>query len=273
MLFQSYLPAPPLSHFVEKFWFYHGFPQRTHKKERLMPDGSVELVINLHEDETRIYDRDRLHQSQRLSGNILCGPHSQFFVIDTAEQASVIGIHFRPGGAFPFFRQPVDEMHNFHVSLEDLWGGHARLVREKLLEAPTPEQKFRVLERFVMEQARTFDRHVAVSFALKQFESTHGALPVGDVIERIGISQRRLIDLFNAQVGMTPKLFCRLRRFQHVLNQVHPLQECDWGELAALCGYFDQAHFIHDFRQFSGILPTEYLTIKTEYLNHVPILD
>ena len=141
MLYLTHLPGPPLNQFVELFWFYDGFPSRAHKKERLMPDGSIELVINLNEDETRIYDRHNLEKCDRLPGSVLCGPHSSFFVIDTAEQDSVMGIHFKPGGAFPFFKLPADELQNMHVSLEDLWGREAKLMRERILEAPTPKMK------------------------------------------------------------------------------------------------------------------------------------
>src|SRR5205807_3706270 len=95
MLFLSHIPKPPLNEFVELFWFYDGFPPRAHKKERLMPDGSVEMVINLRENEARIYDPKNLEKCERLPGALLCGPHSSFFVIDTAEQNSVMGIHFR----------------------------------------------------------------------------------------------------------------------------------------------------------------------------------
>src|ERR1700704_4631802 len=143
MLFLTHIPKPPLSNFVELFWFYDGFPPCAHQKERLMPDGSVELVINLREDEARIYDREDFDKCERLPGALLCGPHSNFFVIDTEEQASVIGIHFKPGGAFPFFKLPVDELHNQHVGLDDLWGTDAGLLRERLLEAATPEDKFK----------------------------------------------------------------------------------------------------------------------------------
>ncbi len=122
MLYLTHRPQPPLNNFVELFWFYDGFPQRPHKKERLMPDGSVELVINLREDETRVYDRENLEQCSRLPGSVVCGPHSSFFVIDTAEQDSVIGIHFKPGGIFPFFKLPADELQNQHISLQDVWG-------------------------------------------------------------------------------------------------------------------------------------------------------
>ena len=274
MLFLSHIPKPPLNEFVELFWFYDGFPPRAHKKERLMPDGSVEMVINLRENEARIYDPKNLEKCERLPGALLCGPHSSFFVIDTAEQNSVMGIHFRPGGAFPFFYLPANELHNLHVSLEDLWGLEASLLRERLLEAATPQMKFSVLESCLLVQAfKPLERHRAVEGALALFRNIHTAPAIAQVSDQIGISSRRFIQLFSHQVGLTPKLFCRVRRFQRILQLIHKGGDFDWVDLAADCGYFDQAHFIHDFNAFSGMNPTTYLARKTEHLNHVPIPD
>jgi AraC-like DNA-binding protein len=274
MLFRHYFPKPPLSHFVEQFWFYDGFPPRAHKKERLMPDGSVELVINLREDESRIYDRQDLSKYDRLPGSIVCGPHSRFFVIDTEEQASVVGVHFKPGGAFPFFRLPADELQNTHVALEDLWGSEVRTIRERLLAAPNADAKLATLEACLLERlARPLERHPAVGFALSAFHNVAGTRSVAEVSDQIGLSARRFIQLFSDEVGLTPKLFCRVRRFQQVLGMLHNATDCDWVDIAAGCGYFDQAHFIHDFKDFAGINPTAYRALKTEHMNHVPIPD
>jgi len=272
MLFLTHTPRPPLSNFVELFWFYDGYSPGSHSKERLMPDGSVELVINLNEDEARIYDPHNLDKYQGLPGALLCGPHSSFFVIDTAQQASVIGIHFKPGGAFPFFKMPASELRNLHVALEDLWGREAGSLRERLLEARTPEKKIQVLEQCLLEQAfKPLERHRAVNCALRLFRNIHTAPAIADLADHIGISSRRFIELFSNEVGLTPKLFARVRRFQQVLQQIRGGTEFSWADIAASCGYFDQAHFIHDFKEFSGINPTTYLAQKTDHLNHVPI--
>jgi len=84
MLSVTHIPQPPLNRFVDLFWFYDCYSPGPHSKERLMPDGSIELVINLKQDEARVYDRENLDQYTRLPGALLCGPHSSFFVIDTA---------------------------------------------------------------------------------------------------------------------------------------------------------------------------------------------
>src|SRR4029077_20668434 len=211
MLYLTHIPRPPLNKFVELFWYYDGFPQRSHKKERLMPDGSVELIINLKENEARIYDRNDQEKCQRLPGTLLCGPHAEVFVLDTAEQDSVMGIHFKPGGAFPFFKLPADELCNQHVSLQDLWGVEAALLRERLLEAPSPEEKFQVLEHcIVAHTVKPLERHRAVGFALSLFLNIHTAPAVSDLSGQIGLSSRRFIQLFSNEVGLTPKLFCRV---------------------------------------------------------------
>jgi len=95
---------------------------------------------------------------------------------------------------------------------------------------------------------------------------------VEDVTAQIGLSSRRFIEIFRNQVGLTPKLYCRIRRFQRVLAAIDDASDVDWTGVALKCGYFDQAHFIHDFRAFSGVSPTMYLRHRT-HRNHVAVHD
>jgi len=273
MQFFHHIPAPPLSQFVELLWLYEGY-QQPHAKERLLPDGSMELVVNLNEDVTRVYDPHDTQSVRTLRGPVLVGAHSEFFVIDTAQQKTVLGAHFRPGGAFPFLGLPAGELHNRLVSLEDLWGGEAARLRERLLEAGTPQHMFAVMEQALTAcAAGRLVRHPAVAYALREFHAPSGVRSIADVTARIGLSAKRFIELFSGEVGLTPKLFCRVRRFQRVLCRLRKGRPVQWAAVAADCGYFDQAHFIHDFRAFSGISPTAYVSQHTAHLNHVPLAD
>jgi len=273
MFYRLYKPQGLLSHFVDVLWFYDGYKQ-PHDKERLLPDGSMALVINLREDRIRMYDRKNIEDYQSFNGTVLVGAQSQFFVIDTAQQASVVGAHFKPGGAFPFFKLPAGELQDEHVSLDTVWGAAAAELRDRLLEAPTPDAKLRLLEQVLLKQAaKPLTRHPAVGFALDEFQRAPHTRTVSGVTEQIGLSSRRFIEVFSDEVGLTPKLFCRIRRFQQVIQRIGAGKSIDWADVALSCGYFDQAHFIHDFRAFSGINPSAYLMHKTEHLNHVPILD
>lgn len=271
MIYRTYIPRPPLSEFVYLFWLYEGH-NPPHAKERCLPTGTMEMVIDLRQEELRVYDGHNHEQFQSFRTALICGAHSQSFVIDTASQASVMGVHFKPGGAFPFLRLPAGEFRNAHESLETLWGAKAIELRDRLLEAEAPAAKFSILERTLLEQAgQPLARHPAVAFALKEFQDTPHSRTISGVSDRTGLSQGRFIRVFSDEVGLTPKRFCRVRRFQEVLRLINEAQQVEWAEIALECGYFDQAHFIHDFRAFSGLTPTAYLARRTQHLNHVPI--
>ena len=273
MISRTYVPQPPLSDFIELFWYQEGYAPG-HAKERALPEGTVELIVNLREDVLPVFERQEPTRFRLARGSLLYGAHSEFFVIDTSIQASILGVHFKPGGVFPFLNMPADELHNAVVPLDALWGVEADHLREQLLEANTLENRFHLLEQFLIARAvRPLGRHPAVALAVKALQNASQPRPVEEVTAQIGLSQRRFSQVFREAVGLTPKLFHRVQRFQAVVRQIGSRQTVDWADVALNCGYYDQAHFIHDFRDFSGLNPTNYLTQRIERLNHVPIYD
>lgn len=268
MLQLHHAPGPPLSDFVELLWLYEGYTQ-PHTFERLMPMGTMVLVVNLDEDRSRVYDRESLEPTGTLRGILVGGVSSEHSVIDTAEQRATLGVHFRPGGGFPFFGLPAGELQDTTLSLEDLWGAEAAALRDRILEAATPAEKFRLVERALLARARGLSRHPAVAFALRELRRHR---TVASVTEQIGYSQRHFIQLFRQEVGLTPKLYGRIQRFQNALRRIaREPERVDWTEVALSCGYFDQAHFNRDFRAFSGLSPSAYLERRTPHFNHVPV--
>jgi AraC-like DNA-binding protein len=251
-----YTPHAPLDALVDFFWIYEGYTA-PHQREQVMPVPTLDVVFTL-------------DSSGRASSGI-SGARSEAFLLDTSLPFSAIGIHFRPGGGFPFFGIPAGELHNQTVSLDTLWSGFARTVSDQLWETPGAEARFLILERALLARARgRFDRHPVVMRAVALFDRSHGALSVGQVVRRTGISQRRLVELFWNEVGLSPKRFCRVRRFNDVLRRVESFSDVDWTEVAHVCGYFDQAHFNHDFRAFAGLSPSEYLRRRVAR-NHVAV--
>jgi AraC-like DNA-binding protein len=280
MIFQTHIPGPPLADFVELMWFNKGVAA-PHTLERVMPTGDMSIIINLYEDCTRVYDPNDVRKCQTLSGSLLVGAPSNFGVIDTEEQRSTFGVVFRPGGAFPFFKPAAGELQNTGAGLDTFWGREAGFLREQLLAARTPEEKFAIGERALLRTiVKPLERHAAVRFAVYNFKRRPGQA-IGKVTDQIGLSKRRFIQVFADQVGLTPKLFCRVQRFQRVLRQIsgpgpgfHGAdREMDWTQIALACGYFDQAHFNHDFRAFSGINPSTYVAKRTQFQNHVVLQD
>lgn len=265
------VPSPPLAAFVRCFWYGEGTPQ-PHSRERLMPNGEASIIFNLRDEEMRVYDAEdpRRYVSCGLVG--LAGPRTNGCAIDTASEDRVIGVQFLPGGAFPFLGFPSGEVANSSLALEDVWGRAAGSLRERLLEAESVAEMFGILERGLLAQlARPLALHPAIEFARGHICRAPHVMTVAGVLERIGLSQRRFIEVFRDQVGLTPKAFCRVRRFQRVLETVHRRKQVDWARVALDGGYYDQAHFIHDFQDFAGMTPGTYLTAATEHLNHVPM--
>jgi AraC-like DNA-binding protein len=260
MIYRTYIPQSPLSGFVDLFWYHEGF-DLPHPRECHLPIGTVELVFNLRPNSCRTF-----------GGAVFCGPSSEPSVLETAQQSSLMGVHFKPGRAFPFFNLPLSELHNLRVSLTDLWGASAGDVREQLLTTQTVEARFRLLERVLLAQVSLPLRsHPAIVFALRRFQEAPHECTVSEILEQVGCSQRHFVRLFSREVGLKPKLFIRLQRFHRTLCKVGMQSQLDWTDLALDCGYFDQAHLIHDFRAFSGLTPSTWLKLRGDFLNQVPI--
>jgi AraC-like DNA-binding protein len=268
-----FLPSPPLSSSVEAFYFSEG-EEALHTKERRLPDGRVALVINLGHEMLRVSHRVDADQFQGFHGGVLSGAHSQFSVLDTTTLVTTMYVCFRPGGVCPFLPMPATELANQVVDLSCVFGTAAFDLREQLQAAQANDDRVRILERFLLtrlawEQAP----HPAVTFALASFQPGHKQRSISEVTAQLGLSPKRFISLFEEAVGLTPKVFCRVLRFQEVLRQIKRGQPVRWADLALDYGYFDQAHFIHDFQALAGLTPGAYLAQQGEHHNHVPLPD
>lgn len=272
MFLRTYHPGPPLDACIDRFWFCSDTPP--HPRERILPSGTVELVINLSEDEIRIYDASHPDRVRRYSGAVVSGPYRSFLVIDPIQHASILGVHFRPGGAVPVLGVPASELADAHIDLETLWGQAALELRERLCAAATPAKRFALLEEVLRGRLlrRSRPRHGAIPLALDAFEQADEAVMVRDLARRANLSQRRFIQLFTTEVGLTPKLYGRVRRFQRARELVRQGTQPDWAAVAAACGFFDQSHLIRDFVEFSGLSPMAYWRQRSKHvlLNHVP---
>jgi AraC-like DNA-binding protein len=273
MLFLSRVPRPPLDAFVESVWLCHQ-DARPLTLERVLPTGRAQLIVNLKEDETRLYDPERKFRCVATSGAVLSGVHPRYQIIDTDEQEYVVGVAFKPGGCVPFFKTPAYETAGLDVPLEDLNPAHrASALRERLLESPTDEDRLDVIEQVLEEMWTARAVHPAVAFAIDTINRRPHATSITAITDAIGMSAKRFIERFKNDIGLTPKHYCRIQRFQRAIVRAHQDQTIDWAEVALDCGYFDQPHFIHDFRSFAGVTPTSYHAARTPFQNHVKFLQ
>jgi AraC-like DNA-binding protein len=202
---------------------------------------------------------------------------SRFFVIDTHDHACMIGVHFKPGGAFPFLRGlPALELAGSHRELAALWGDKAPRLRQLLRRARTVQERFVLLEAALLgELGLAGPCHRAIQPALQALSEQGPS--VTQLAAQANLSHRRLIELFSQQVGSTPKLFQRLQRFQRALHLTRArLAEArlPGALLAQRAGYCDQSHWIRDCVAFAGLTPAQYATQFTPLVkgDHVPLL-
>ena len=273
MYFHHRVPRPPLDSFVALIWLCRNEP-RPIALERVLPTGAAQLIVNLKEDETRLYDSQDPLNVVTTDGTVLSGVQSRFQIIDTSEQECVAGVAFRPGGSAAFLKTPAHETSDADTPLELLWGRRRSSdLREQLLERGDPDAQLDAMEHALREMLRPAGAHPAVAFALRAFDRAPLTTNIAAVTDAIGMSAKRFIERFKAEVGVSPKHYCRIRRFQRAVTRAHRGQIVDWPQVALECGYYDQAHFIHEFRSFAGLTPTGYQGSRTAFQNHVKFLQ
>jgi AraC-like DNA-binding protein len=262
-------PAPPLAPFIRALW-YASVPAANHRRERILPSGRVEIILNLACDS--LTDTAEGQPGSPAAPALIVGARSVYEVIDTADLASLIGIHFEPGGFAPFIADCADSFTNRTRPLADLWGSSAESLRDALREIPNLHARLEFLEKYLVERfAAPRTRSPLVEFALDQFRGDSRVLTVREVAKRTGWSERRFSQVFREEVGFPPKVWIRIQRFQRAVRQLHAGADLPWADLALDCGFYDQSHFANEFRAFSGIDATTYSARQTQWANRVSV--
>jgi AraC-like DNA-binding protein len=268
MIYLEAAPSPPLSRFVRSLW-YTSATEVSHERERVLPNGCIQVVISLASDFLTDCGADSGDEQsgicRAIAPAILVGARRRYDIIHMRDMAELVGVVFRPGGLGPWLRQPADEFFEKTVTLGDVWLRSD--IRDRLREAGTPSQKLATLDLLLRESLRgsEVERRPLVKAALAVLRQNN----IRETARDLGVSERRLHQVFCEDVGLSPKLWSRIRRFQMAVNALHSGNGVRWEQLALACGYYDQPHFSNDFRDFSGIDPTTYSERRGRWRNHV----
>jgi AraC-like DNA-binding protein len=261
------IPGPPLDRHIAWIWHYADFfPD--HDREHVLPDGSFELIINLQDAPRKLFDRGDAGRFDTFKRGWISGAHEDYLIIDALQGSTMMGVHFKPGGAGPLLGLPASEVAGQVVELDDILGLEAWSWRDRLIACRSPEQKCALMERWLLQMlarqsAQRQDRK-GLDWAVRKFIAEPHIKGIGSVAANLGISHKHFIQRFKDEVGLTPKMFCRIRRFQEVLGQIQRSTKVEWADVAYSCGYYDQSHFVKDFIGFSGVNPTTYLVHRLD---------
>jgi len=237
---------------------YCGYVERgAPVRRREVPHDGYTLILSFG-DELTVAAADGSAPGRYTS--FLAGLHDRPVVTGHAGVQYGIELRLPPLTAYRLLRRPLAELTNAVVELPELLGpGTDRLV-QRLAEAPDWSSRFALLDAEFAARLAGSDRPAAeVAWALGRLRRHHGRLPVGPLAAATGWSQRHFTARFRAQVGMAPKQFARVLRFQHAVTRMRGAPEPCWAEIAACAGYYDQPHLNRDFRELAGCTPTEYL--------------
>jgi AraC-like DNA-binding protein len=274
VLYLEYKPAPPLARHIRSLW-YASTPQPIQGRERVLPTGRVQVILNLARD--FMTDLPEGRPGYPVSPALAIGARSIYEIIDGADMADLIGIVFEPGGFSVFAGDAVDLFSNRNWALEDLWGSSAGHLRDRLREIAGPHARLRCFESFLRERfaaklaRQDALRFSAVEFAIDRFARAPGLATVREAARSTGWSERRFSQVFREEVGFSPKVWCRIQRFQRAVERLHAGVEVPWAQLALDCGFYDQSHFANEFRAFSGIDASTYSARRSRWANHIRV--
>ncbi|MGE0160791.1 MAG: DUF6597 domain-containing transcriptional factor [Gemmatimonadales bacterium] len=261
-------PSPALAPFVEVIWGVSG----THEyhAEAVLPNGVVELMVNFGPVQKVIGYGDRA-VDESFERFWIAGIQDRPLVIASPHGANHLGVRFRPGGAHAFFDVPMAELQGRVVDLDLIVGASASgELRERLEAADGDLARCRVAEQWLLERHGAV--HACFATTRRALELLDGAgydLRVSELCDRLGLSNRHLIDQFREVVGLPPKTLLRIRRFHAVVRALEGRYDADWAAVACRFGFSDQPHLIREFRHFAGVTPTRFLEARSFDHAHV----
>jgi AraC-like DNA-binding protein len=268
--------APPaaLSPFVEAFWSFDGDLESRRRSaiERALPTGRTNLVIRTSGPPVRVLDGVDDRVGRVFGHAVVSGVRTSFYVRDTSAASSSVGVQFTPAGAAAVLGAPATELEGRHLPLADVLGARARDAVDRVIEGRSPSARLAALQAVVLEWARGLaPPHAAIESAVRRFDAEDGRGSISEACHEAGLSHRRFVELFVGAVGVTPKVYCRIRRFQRAVRCAARATDPGWARIAATCGFYDQAHLNREFRAFAGITPGAYVPDSPDRPNHVPV--
>jgi AraC-like DNA-binding protein len=261
------VPRPPLDGLIDDLYYLEGAPP--YARLTLPASPAALLIVNL-----------GAPFLIRAGTDVETGEYADGCVVTTPTRAldfayppwtRSVGVHFKPWGLAPFLPMPAAELCDRPVTVEQVWGRPASTeLRDRLAAADGPHEMLRLLEDVLMGRLCETAGLGLVRHASRIIAATSGAVGIDDLRVSAGVSSTHLAQRFKEIVGVTPKRLARSYRFTATVLAMNPAGPIEWSDLAGRAGYFDQAHFGHEFRAFTGLTPTRYVEVRQRFLREHP---
>jgi AraC-like DNA-binding protein len=248
-------PAAALAAYIENYWFIQTTAQAPLELAvDVYVDARVDLIFNFGDPYTRarIGEQPRSHRDSNLDAQ-------RIHPIKISQKGAmhVAGVRFHTAGLAPFVTAPVNRWNNRVVPIAEVFGAEVLLLAQDLRAAGADVRaQAQLFDRFFTGRLRITPGQQALHRLKTRIESEGGLVRIDELCTFSSISIRQLDRLFRDYLGFSPKTFSRIVRFQNALALLKGHPGCTLADVAAKCGYYDQPHFVREFRTFAGVVPS-----------------
>lgn len=257
MLYQKYIPSHGLQPYVMCYYIWESNgplpePLEVHSP----PNGLGGIVFNFGEP---IHALTEPGKYQWLPFSFVAGQFTKNYSLRISGKLGMIGIAFWPAGLSNLLGLPTTALKDLRIDLNLVLGQEATRLEQQILESKTNNLRIAVLETFLLNKLYNISHKVdVIDKALTAIIQHKGILSINQLSADYCLSSRQFRRRFIEKVGISPKLFSRIKRFNYISN-LSSSSYASWMDMVQEGGYYDQAHFIRDFCDFSGKNPTEYI--------------
>jgi AraC-like DNA-binding protein len=251
MTYSTFVPDSLLQPFVEYYWIVEGHDQA---KQKIIPDGFSEMIFHFQDP----YEISAAKKNGRQSLTLIAGQLDSPIVLRATGRSGVFGIKFKPTGMWRLFGFQMSELTNETISCKELIREEFNSITEQLHFAHTNSERINIVEKLLFGRLQDRRESSVANQIISKINFSKGRVAIQNVAKELKISTRTVERIFKQQVGISAKLFSRLIRFNHVLSLLQT-SDVSKSDITFLAGYFDQAHFNKEFKQFSGENPESWI--------------
>lgn len=258
MNYQTYQPSSDLESLISCYWTLEILAESDAQKQRIIPDGTIEMAFILGDDIKRYTSGDEFVIQPRA---MVLGQTIEPFYIEPTGYVNTFAIRFYPYGFANFVSMPIKDLANKETPIASLFGEKtANKLEQKIIEAKTNGERIEIIENFLLEKLNekpTVDKIVKTT--IDALLATNGSASISTILKEDLSKRRQLERNFIKQIGVSPKQLGKVIRLQTAIKMLLNKKEENLTDIAYESEYFDQAHFIKDFKEFTGINPKEFL--------------
>lgn len=260
MHYQFITPSPILALYVKHYWMLETDEREGNVCERVVPTGNLQLMFHYRKPFVMTFPNQKTAQQPQ---SFASGLSSSFMDATTQGASGVIAIDFHPYGACNFFRFSLHEIEDQSIRLNDIFSDEVKYLEEQICECRDLSGRILLIEQFLIEKLIPVDLYDfrLIRQAVELVEQSGGQIQANRLAGQLAVTPKKLERKFASLVGKSPKQFIRIVRFQEVMNGLVSQQPKYLTEYALNNGYFDQSHFIHEFKTFSGYTPREFVKL------------